>query len=88
MENDRGLVKASVSDQQDGAGRLRTRYRRMLDYIGQSKEGRNIREVEGFMLRTFGIVPKTSRRYIEYGVRYGDFTYTSRAHSRVKVIEV
>ena len=77
-----------MSDQQDGAGRLRNRLNAMFKYIGESKHGRNIREVEGHMLRTFGIIPKTTRRYIEYGVRYGTLQWTTGAHSRVKVIEV
>ena len=88
MENDRGLVKASVSDFQDGARRVRDRYRIMLEFIGQSKGGRHIREIEGKMFKDFGLIPKTTRRYVEYGVRYGDLQYTSAAQSRVKVIEV
>jgi len=60
----------------------------MLEFIGQSKSGRHIREIEGEMLETFGIVPKTTRRYVEYGVRYGKLKYTNPSHSRVKVIEV
>ena len=88
MENDRGLVKASVSDQQDGAGRSRKRSDAMLRFIRKVKEGRAVREVEGFMWKTFGLQPKTTRRYLDYGVRYGELQWTSGAHSRVKVIEV
>ena len=77
-----------MSDQQDGAGRLRRRFGAMLDFIGQTKGGRATPEVEKFMLLDFGIVPKTTQRYLEYGVRFGKLQWTNRAHSRVKVIEV
>jgi len=77
-----------VSDQQDGAGRLRKRFDEMLGFIGGSTSGRHTKEVEKFMLRTYGVTPKTCRKYLDWGVQYGELIWTNSAHSRVKVIEV
>lgn len=71
---------------EDGAGRLKKRYKAMLNFISKSAAGRHIREVEAFLLDNYGISPSTSRKYLEWAERYGKIVYTNPSRNRVKTI--
>ena len=73
-------------DQQDGAGRLKRRFESLLAFIAASKNGRHTRECEGYMLRMFGLRPKTTTTYLEWAERYGEIAFTNVNRNKVKKI--
>lgn len=68
----------------DGAGRLKKRLEGLLRFIAGAECGRHIRECEGYCLLSWGITPKTCRKYLEWLVIYGKIMWTGPAHNRVK----